>query len=61
VNGGTIQNNQFDHGQTANGTPSGNNTWTINIDSNPVISFGPGGTNTNVYEDNGIAVQIRRA
>lgn len=54
VNLGTIRDNNFGHDQTLT-TPGTNTTYTININDTPTVSF-----SGNVYEDNGVAVQVRR-
>lgn len=53
--GNVVRDNQFDHGQTGAQVIGGNTTYTINLDSAAGITF-----SNNRYEDNQVAVQIRR-
>lgn len=59
---GTFHRNKFGHGQGLDGgTPGGNNTYTVLIDSSYVghVDGGQGTANKNIYEDNSVEINFR--
>jgi hypothetical protein len=59
---GTFYRNKFGHNQGLDGgTPGGNNTYTVLIDSSYVghVDGGVGGANKNYYEDNLVEINFR--